>query len=248
MRYTAAVRRGTVVLAAAAAATALVTGCTPTGEDGSVASPSSPPAASGPAKPTGSATPTGPGSGGTTSGGTTSGGTASGGGASGGGGKEKPSPSGSAPATGAKTCASGGVKVSEGHQADVRPPGTGTGAAVLSVTNTSSQPCVLTGFPTVAGAGNGSPDKNRPLVVTRSGTAGPVTLAPGGRAWTKLTFVQVQGEADGYCVSGATPSSFPTLVIGVPGAGAHQIAMDDGVFAECDDKVTVTAFSATKPS
>ncbi|MFJ3834850.1 DUF4232 domain-containing protein [Streptomyces sp. NPDC090054] len=243
MRYTATVRRGTVVLVAAAAATALVTGCTPTGEDGAATGPSAPPAASGPAKPTASATPTGPGSGGATSGGATSGGTASGGG-----GKGTPSPSGSAPATGAKPCASGAVKVSEGHQADVRPPGTGTGAAVVSVTNTSSQPCALTGFPTVAGAGNGSPDKNRPLTVTRGGTAVPVTLTPGARAWTKLTFVQVQGEADGYCVSGATPSSFPTLVLGVPGAGAHQIAMDDGVFAECDDKVTVTAFSATKPS
>ncbi|MFF4319195.1 DUF4232 domain-containing protein [Streptomyces sp. NPDC001568] len=238
MRYTAAVRRGTVVLATAAVAAALVTGCTPTGEDGAATGPSTPPAASGPAKPTASATPTGPGSGGATSGGT----------GSGGGGKGAPSPSGSVPASGAKPCASGGVKVSEAHQADVRPPGTGTGAAVVSVTNTSSQPCALTGFPTVAGAGHGSPDKNRPLTVTRSGTAGPVTLAPGARAWTKLTFVQVQGEADGYCVSGATPSSFPTLVLGVPGAGAHQIAMDDGVFAECDDKVTVTAFSAGKPS
>ncbi|MEU9031303.1 DUF4232 domain-containing protein [Streptomyces sp. NPDC048383] len=233
MRCTVAVRRGTLVLATAAVAAALVTGCTPTGEDGAATGPSTPPTASGPAKPTAAATPTGPGAGGA---------------ASGGGGKGTPSASGSTPAAGAKPCTSGHVKVSEGHQADVRPPGTGTGAVVVSVTNTSSQPCALTGFPTVAGAGNGSPDKNRPLTVTRAGAAAPVTLAPGARAWTKLTFVQVQGEADGYCVSGATPSSFPTLVLGVPGAGAHQIAMDDGVFAECDDKVTVTAFSATKPS
>jgi hypothetical protein len=37
-------------------------------------------------------------------------------------------------------------------------------------------------------------------------------------------------------------------VVGVPGAGAHQIALTDGVIAECDDKVTVTALSAAKPS
>ncbi|MEV6731447.1 hypothetical protein [Streptomyces sp. NPDC051364] len=39
---------------------------------------------------------------------------------------------------------------------------TSTGAAIVLVTNTSAQPCMLHGFPTVAGAGNGSPDRNRP--------------------------------------------------------------------------------------
>ncbi|WP_237293264.1 DUF4232 domain-containing protein [Streptomyces katrae] len=138
------------------------------------------------------------------------------------------------------------VQVSPAHQADVRPPGTGTGAMVVSVTSRSN--CTLNGFPQVAGAGNGSPDKNLPLATTNSGTAAPVSLTPGARAWTKLTFVNVQGEADGYCVSGSTPVVFPTLVIRVPGAGSHQIAMDDGQFAECDNKVTVTPFSLTKPS
>ncbi|MEU8774288.1 DUF4232 domain-containing protein [Streptomyces sp. NPDC048606] len=237
MQYTAVGRRGALVAVTAAAVAALMTGCTPTGEDGGAAGPSAP-AGTGSAAPTASAPPTAGGSGG---------------------GGQKPGPSASAPASmsppagggagGEKACASGAVKVSEGRQAEVRPPGTGTGAAVVSVTNTSAQPCTLNGFPTVAGAGNGSPDKNRPLAVTRDGAATTVTLAPGARAWTKLTFVNVQGEADGYCVSGATPSSFPTLVLGLPGgAGAHQIAMDDGVFAECDDKVTVTAFSSTRPS
>ncbi|MEU3726492.1 DUF4232 domain-containing protein, partial [Streptomyces sp. NPDC031705] len=140
------------------------------------------------------------------------------------------------------------LKVSDAEQAAVRPPGTGTGAAVVAVTNTSKHACTLNGFPTVAGAGNGAPGKNLPLATTHSGTASTVPLAPGARAWTKLTFVNVQGEADGYCVSGATPASFPTLVVGVPGAGSHQIAMTDGTFALCDNKATVTAFSAAKPS
>ncbi|MGD1225570.1 MULTISPECIES: DUF4232 domain-containing protein [Streptomyces] len=134
------------------------------------------------------------------------------------------------------------------RQAEDRPDGTGTGAAVVRFTNTSSVPCTVQGHPTVAGAGNGSPDKNHPLAVTPSGTASKVLLAPGGKAWTKLTFVQVQGEADGYCESGSTPVTYPTLVVGLPGAGSHQVALDDGVLAECDDTVTVTAVSATEPS
>jgi Protein of unknown function (DUF4232) len=134
------------------------------------------------------------------------------------------------------------------RQAAVRPDGTGTGAAVVEFANASGKACALSGHPTVAGAGNGSPEKNRPLAVTPSGTASPVTLAPGGKAWVKLTFVQVQGEGDGYCESGATPSSYPTIVVGLPGAGEHQVALDDGVFAECDDTVTATAVSAVKPS
>ncbi|MBO4259354.1 DUF4232 domain-containing protein, partial [Streptomyces griseorubiginosus] len=71
-----------------------------------------------------------------------------------------------------------------------------------------------------------------------------IRLAPGGTARVKLTFVQVQGEADGYCKSGAQPVTYPTLVVGLPGAGAHQVALDDGVFAECDNTVTATAVSA----
>ncbi|MEU9939966.1 DUF4232 domain-containing protein [Streptomyces lavendulae] len=217
MHHTTGVARTAAVLAAAVTVTALMTGCTPTGEDGAAAVPSSPASApSAPSKP--SATP-----------------------------KASP-PAGPTPSGGTKACTTGQVKVSDAHQADVRPPGTGTGAVVVPVTNTSTHPCTLQGFPTVAGAGNGSPDHNLPLATTHSGTATAVSLAPGARAWTKLTFVNVQGEADGYCVSGATPATFPTLVLGVPGAGSHQIAMDDGVFAECDNKVTVTAFSSAKPS
>nr|WP_168508512.1 DUF4232 domain-containing protein [Streptomyces sp. S1D4-11]QIY95723.1 DUF4232 domain-containing protein [Streptomyces sp. S1D4-11] len=151
------------------------------------------------------------------------------------------------PSTGAKACGLSDLKASM-YQAAVRPDGTGTGAAIVEFTNVSGKACTVQGYPTVAGAGNGSPEKNRPLKVTTTGGASTVKVAPGGKAWTKLTFVQVQGEADGYCKSGATPASYPTLVVGVPSAGAHQVALTDGVIAECDDKVTVTALTAAKPS
>ncbi|MEU8843882.1 DUF4232 domain-containing protein [Streptomyces roseus] len=227
MQYTEGVRRTSSVLVVAAAAAALMTGCTPTGDAG---------AADGPTRSVQSPAP----------------GTAAGGSGSGGTGTAKPAvPVSPTPAvTGGKTkpCTSGDVKVAEARQAAVRPPGTGTGAVVVAVANVSKSACTLQGFPTVAGAGNGSPDKNVPLATTHSGSAATVSLAPGARAWTKLTFVNVQGEGDGYCESGATPASFPTLVVGIPGAGAHQTALDDGVLALCDNKATVTAYSATKPS
>ncbi|MEU8034123.1 DUF4232 domain-containing protein [Streptomyces sp. NPDC049099] len=134
------------------------------------------------------------------------------------------------------------------YQAADRPVGTGTGAAVVEFTNVSGHACVLRGHPTVAGAGNGSPEHNSPLKVTPTGTASAVRLAPGGKAWVKLTFHQVQGEADGYCKSGATPVVYPTLVVGLPGSGAHQVALNDGEFAECDNVVLATAVTAAKPA
>ncbi len=147
----------------------------------------------------------------------------------------------------AAKCAADALEVAA-RQAAERPQGTGTGAAVVTFTNVSGAPCVLEGHPSVAGAGNGSPEHNSPLAVTPSGSAAPVTVAAGGKAWVKLTFVQVQGEGDGYCASGADPVTYPTLVVGLPGSGAHQVALDDGVFAECDNTVTVTAVSATEPA
>ncbi|MFJ5549454.1 DUF4232 domain-containing protein [Streptomyces sp. NPDC093225] len=255
MQYTAGTGRTAAALVTAAAAAALMTGCTPAGDDGASDAASTPPAASGPAKPTATGGSTG-GSGGSTGGSTSGGSAGTSGGSSSGSSSGGSTTGGSTGGTGgtggtgdaAKPCTMDDIKVSEARQAENRPVGTGTGAAIVSVTNASSHTCTLRGFPTVAGAGNGSPDKNRPLAVTQSGTAAKVPLSPGGSAWTKLTFVQVQGEADGYCVSGATPSSYPTIVLGVPDAGKHQIAMVDGVFAECDDTVTVTAFSSVKPS
>ncbi|WP_266394816.1 DUF4232 domain-containing protein [Streptomyces canus] len=155
----------------------------------------------------------------------------------------------SAPAPGgsAAICSAGSLKATA-QQAAVRPAGTGTGAAVVEFTNVSGRTCVLKGHPTVAGAGNGSPEMNVPLTTKPTGAAAQVKVAPGGKAWVKLTFVQVQGEADGYCVSGSAPVVYPTMVVRLPGSGAHQVALDDGQFAECDDTVTVTAVSAIRPS
>ncbi|PWI20234.1 hypothetical protein DI272_00910 [Streptomyces sp. Act143] len=155
-------------------------------------------------------------------------------------------PSASAPGS-AATCAAGSLKVTA-RQATDRPAGTGTGAAVVEFTNVSARTCILKGHPAVAGAGNGSPEMNVPLTVKPTGAAAVVKVLPGGKAWVKLTFVQVQGEADGYCVSGSAPVVYPTMVVRLPGSGAHQVALDDGQFAECDDTVTVTAVSAVEPS
>ncbi|WP_413254661.1 DUF4232 domain-containing protein [Streptomyces pseudovenezuelae] len=158
-------------------------------------------------------------------------------------------PASSAPASGgsAATCAASSLKATA-RQAAVRPAGTGTGAAVVEFTNVSGRTCVLKGHPTAAGAGNGSPEMNVPLTVKPTGAATSVTVAPGGKAWVKLTFVQVQGEGDGYCVSGSAPVLYPTMVVQLPSSGAHQVVLDDGQFAECDDTVTVTAVTAIKPS
>ncbi|AYC36381.1 hypothetical protein DWG14_00590 [Streptomyces griseorubiginosus] len=158
-------------------------------------------------------------------------------------------PAPSAPAAGgsAATCSAGSLKATA-RQAAVRPDGTGTGAAVVEFTNVSAHTCSLNGHPTVAGAANGSPELNVPLTVKPTGTATSVKVAPGGKAWVKLTYVQVQGEGDGYCESGSAPVLYPTMVVGLPGSGAHQVGLDDGQFAECDDTVTVTPVSAVKPA
>ncbi|MEI5525031.1 DUF4232 domain-containing protein [Streptomyces brasiliscabiei] len=143
-------------------------------------------------------------------------------------------------------CAASALQVSA-RQAAHPPVGTGTGAAVVQFTNVSKKTCVLKGHPTVAGAGNGSPSRSTPLKVTPTGKAATVTVRPRGKAWVKLTFVQVQGEGDGYCVSGKKPSTFPTMVIGLPRSGKHQVALNEGIWAECDNKVTATPVSAVKP-
>ncbi|MEU6773719.1 DUF4232 domain-containing protein [Streptomyces sp. NPDC046759] len=157
------------------------------------------------------------------------------------------SPASATSADKAPTCPVTAVQATASQAAD-RPDGTGTGAAIVEFTNVSAHACVLQGHPSVGGAGNGSPEHNKPLKVTPAGTASAVRLAPGGKAWVKLTFVQVQGEGDGYCASGAKPAVYPTLVVGLPGSGAHQVALSDGEFAECDNTVTATAVTAAKPS
>ncbi|WP_327365577.1 DUF4232 domain-containing protein [Streptomyces sp. NBC_01217] len=120
----------------------------------------------------------------------------------------------------------------------------GSSQVRITVSNEGPTPCVLMGFPTVALAGQGPPDRNKPLDAVRQGTAEPVRLAVGGRASTQLSFTPVLGEADGYCASGATPSIAPSIVLGVGGAG-QQLAPDDGGgFALCGNSVRVTAFRA----
>ncbi|MGW2650477.1 DUF4232 domain-containing protein [Streptomyces sp. NPDC001393] len=157
------------------------------------------------------------------------------------------SPASDTSAGSASTCPVSAVQATALQGPDNR-VGTGTGTALIEFTNVSGHACVLQGHPSVAGAGNGSPEHNRPLKVTPKGLASPVRLAPGGKAWVKLTFVQVEGEGDGYCVSGAKPAVYPTLVVGLSGSGAHQVALSDGEFAECDNTVTATAVSAAKPA
>ncbi|MET8537349.1 DUF4232 domain-containing protein [Streptomyces sp. NPDC005065] len=120
------------------------------------------------------------------------------------------------------------------------------GASQVGVTviNQGPKPCVLKGFPTVALAGQGSPDRNKPLNVVRQGQEESVQLAAGGRASTQLSFTPVLGEAGGYCTSGAEPFVAPSIVVGVAG-GRQQLAPDDGGdFALCGNSVRVTAFHA----
>ncbi|MFE8945294.1 DUF4232 domain-containing protein [Streptomyces sp. NPDC007856] len=234
--------RNTIRLAASAtaviAAALTLTACGPGDGDGSAKASSPTPASASPSRTTpATASPAGtaPSASGASGGGTT---TASG---------TPASPASATSAGTAPACSVSAVQA-KAYQAANRPDGTGTGAAIVEFTNVSGHACVLRGHPSVAGAGNGSPEHNLPLKVTPTGTAFPVRLAPGGRAWVKLTFHQVQGEGDGYCKSGAKPAVFPTLVVGLPGAGAHQVALTDGEFAECDNTVTATAVSAAKPS
>lgn len=225
MRYRNGIRKAVMTVVAASAVTLLVTGCE--GDDGRAGAPSTAgtPTEAGASLPGAAAsTPAG-----------------------------KPTsavPTASTSAAGQDSlpaCAVTGLRAAA-HQAAVRPAGTGIGAVVVEFTNVSEERCVVQGHPTVAGAANGSPQHNAPLAVTHTGSASPVRLAPGGKAWVKLTFVQVQGEADGYCESGSEPVVYPTLVVGLPGSGAHQVGLKDGSFAECDNKVTVTAVSPTEPS
>ncbi len=104
--------------------------------------------------------------------------------------------------------------------------------------------CQLQGFPTVALAGQGSPDHNKPLRVVPQGRARPVLLSQGGSASTVLTFTPVLGEADGFCASGADPTVAPSLVIGVAGTGFQVAPSDGGQFALCGDTVHATAFAS----
>ncbi|QES47898.1 Tat pathway signal sequence domain protein [Streptomyces venezuelae] len=112
----------------------------------------------------------------------------------------------------------------------------------VTVTNDGPRACELRGFPTVALAGQGSPDRNKPLDVRRQGMARTVRLPVGGTATTQLTFTPVLGEADGYCASGADPVVAPSIVVGVGGGQLQLGVADGGDFALCGNSVRATAF------
>lgn len=119
---------------------------------------------------------------------------------------------------------------------------TGNSRVRITVVNDGPGACVLRGFPTVALAGQGSPDRNRPLDVVRQGPVHEVRLSVGGLASTLLTFEPVLGEAGGYCASGAEPAVAPSVVLGVGGGGLQLAPDDGGNFALCGDTVHATAF------
>ncbi|MET9464064.1 DUF4232 domain-containing protein [Streptomyces sp. NPDC006544] len=119
---------------------------------------------------------------------------------------------------------------------------TGFDQVRITVINDGPKACVLKGYPTVALAGQGSPDHNKPLVVIRQGPARAVRLEVGDRASTQLTFTPVLGEADGYCASGAQPSAAPSIVLGVGGGGLQLAPDDGGRFALCGTSLHATAF------
>ncbi|MEV8533718.1 DUF4232 domain-containing protein [Streptomyces sp. NPDC051211] len=130
------------------------------------------------------------------------------------------------------------------HNQFVANPAERVGSTQVRVTviNEGPKACQLRGFPTVALAGQGSPDKNKPLKVVRQGQAPLVQLPVGGTVTTRITFTPVLGEADGYCASGAEPSVAPSIVVGIAG-GALQLAPEDGGnFALCGNSVRATAF------
>ncbi|AXE24474.1 Tat pathway signal sequence domain protein [Streptomyces globosus] len=116
----------------------------------------------------------------------------------------------------------------------------------ITVVNDGPRPCTLGSHPRLALAGQGSPDRNRPLTVTLQGRPQPVLLPVGGTAATVVTFTPVLGEADGYCASGADPTVAPSLVVGFPNSrGGLQLAPDDGgEFALCGGTVRATPFRA----
>ncbi|MFJ9339407.1 DUF4232 domain-containing protein [Streptomyces sp. NPDC101733] len=141
----------------------------------------------------------------------------------------------STPATAPAAACKGSQLTSAGAQ---RTP---SGQVRFTVVNKGG-PCELRGFPTVALAGQGSPDRNKPLGVSPQGGAAPVKLAAGGKAVTVLSFTPVLGEADGYCASGADPTVAPSLVVGVAGARFQVGPSDGGEFALCGGSVRASAF------
>lgn len=147
----------------------------------------------------------------------------------------------------APTCAAGSLKVTA-HQAADRPAGHRDRGGRRRVHQPLGQGLPPQGPSVRRGSRQRLSRSQRTAHRHAQGIRVAGDAGPRGKAWVKLTFVQVQGEGDGYCASGADPVGYPTVVVGLPGSGRHQVALDDGQFAECDNKVTVTAVSAVRPS
>lgn len=116
-----------------------------------------------------------------------------------------------------------------------------------AVTNKSTKPCVIKGFPQVAITGlppATGPWPHKDLKVTPEGTAYPVTLVPGDGAVVTLTFRQATG---GKCASGATPNQPPVVLLGVPDVGIELTMADGSDFIECGDTVIASPFEAHLP-
>lgn len=191
----------TAVIITAAAATAVLAGC------GSVAAPGGAAAATGTAGPGGTSGP-----GGTASPGDPDG-TASPGGQAGLNGTVSASASASASASGsAATCAAAGLRV----QLDTAAAGVAAGTyyVPLEFTNTSGQPCLLTGYPAVAfTSGAAGQQIGSEAAVDRSVRTTDVLLSPGATAHAWLQVL----DAANYPASKCHPVMAAGLRVVAPG-------------------------------
>ncbi|WP_329192638.1 MULTISPECIES: DUF4232 domain-containing protein [unclassified Streptomyces] len=142
--------------------------------------------------------------------------------------------------TGAQSAAAAPAPACKGGQLSAS--AAGSTQVTITVTNKGPKACTLKGYPTVALAGQGSPERNKPLSVQRQGAERAVQLAVGGRAVSRLTFTPVLGEAEGYCASGAEPTVAPSLVVGFAGIKQQLGPADADGFALCGTTVRATAF------
>ncbi|HTI24587.1 MAG TPA: DUF4232 domain-containing protein [Kutzneria sp.] len=137
---------------------------------------------------------------------------------------------------GAPACTAGDIKA---LPAIPTPPPLGTVAVRVSVANMGDYPCTITGAPHVAIGGLSPQPRN--LVVTPSGPADQVVLAPGDQAVT--TIASPMGT-DFTCAAGTAPTRPPVLLVGVP-QDLVAMKMADGTnFTECGDAVTVSPWQA----
>jgi hypothetical protein len=119
------------------------------------------------------------------------------------------------------------------------PPPAGTVAVRVSVANLGDYPCTISGAPHVAIGGLSPQPRN--LVVTASGPADPLVLAPGDDA---AAIVASPMGTDFTCAAGAAPTRPPVLLVGVPDDLVAMKMADGATFTECGDAVTVSPWQA----